>query len=119
MDIIAYTKFIRMSPRKLRLVAKHVKSLGPDEASSKLPFLEKRAALPILKTLNSAIANAINNHKIEQKNLRIKNILIEEGARVKRMDKSHGARFNRGILQKRMSHIKVILTDGVNYGTKN
>lgn len=112
MDIIAYTKFIRISPRKLRLVADSIKTMGIEEAISKLPFLEKLAALPILKTIKSAKANAVNNHKIDVKNLRIKNILIEEGARIKRMDKSHGSRFNRGIIQKRLSHIKVVLTDG-------
>lgn len=111
MDIIAYTKYIRMSPRKLRLVAKAIKPLKLSVALERLPLLEKKAAFPIQKTLQSAMYNAENNLKLKREDLKIKNIIIEEGQRMKRMDKGHGARFNRGLVQKRASHIKVILTN--------
>lgn len=113
MEVQAYTKYVKTSPRKLRLVANAVSHLSLDLARSQLSLLDKDSAKPILLTLNSAVANAVKNNGLEEKSLRIKNIIIEEGARIKRMDKSHGARFARGIKQKRMSHIKVILTDEI------
>ncbi len=112
MEVRAYTKYLKVSPRKLRLVARAVGHLPLETAKVQLGLLDKEAAKPLLLTLNSAVANAVKNHHLDGKNLSIKNIIIEEGARLKRMDKSHGARFNRGLKQKRMSHIKVILTDG-------
>jgi large subunit ribosomal protein L22 len=112
MEIIAYSKYIRQSPRKLRLVAKAIKKLKLAAVLEKLPLVEKAAAEPILKAIKSALANAENNSGLKKEHLTIKNIIIEESARMKRMDKGHGARFNRGVIQKRASHIKIILTDG-------
>lgn len=109
MEIIAYTKYLKVSPRKVRLVANAVSHLRIDLALSQLALFDKDAAKPVLSTLKSALANALKNNSLEEKALRIKSIIVEEGARIKRMDKSHGARFARGIKQKRMSHIKVIL----------
>lgn len=111
MEVIAYAKYLKVTPRKLRLVASAVARLPIETARVQLSLLNKEGAKPILLALNSALANAIKNNNLEEKNLKIKSIIIEEGARIKRMDKSHGARFNRGLKQKRMSHIKVILTD--------
>lgn len=111
MEIVSYSKFIKMSPRKLRLVARAVSHLRLDLVRFQLSLLDKDSAKPILLTLNSAVANATKNNALEEKSLRIKNIIIEEGPRIKRMDKSHSARFARGIKQKRMSHIKIVLTD--------
>lgn len=111
MEIIAYEKYIRQAPRKLRLVAKAVKNFSPVEAMAKLVLLRKRAGLPILKALKSAVFNAEKNNHIDKEKLKIKNIIIEEGMRMKRMDRGHGARFNRGVIKKRSSHIKVILTE--------
>ncbi|MCL5675999.1 MAG: uL22 family ribosomal protein [Patescibacteria group bacterium] len=111
MEVQAYTKYLKISPRKLRLVAQAVKDLNLEMALEQLKAVSKSSARPILLTLNSAVSNAVKNHNLARESLKIKNIIIEEGARLKRMDKSHGARFNRGVKQKRMSHIKVILTD--------
>ncbi len=109
MEITAYSKYLKVSPRKMRLVANFAKKLKIDEALIKLPLLHKKSCLPVLKVLKSAIANATNNFGIDKTNLKIKNIIVEEGMRMKRMDRSHGARFNRGLIQKRLSHVRVIL----------
>lgn len=110
MDIIAYSKYLRYSPRKLRLVAKAVKKMKPQEAIAKLPQLEKRAAAPLLATIKSAVANA-KNRNLKEEDLIIKSLIVEEGMRMKRMDKSHGSRFGRGLIHKQLSHIKVILSE--------
>src|SRR5574340_1582720 len=103
MDFIALSKYVRISPRKARDVANVVKKLPVGVALDRLPILAKSGALPILKTLKSAVANS----KLTAPELTIKNILIDEGVRMKRQDTSH--RPGRGgIIQKKTSHIKVI-----------
>lgn len=103
MEIYALSKNVKVSPRKVRLVADAVKGLFALEAMIKLEFLAKSAAEPILKTIKSALANS------KKEDLKIKNILVDEGLKMKRRDMSHGARFGGGMIQKRTSHIKVIL----------
>lgn len=109
MEVIALAKNIRMSPRKLRPIAAAIKKLGINDALVKLRFFGNSAGLELSRTLNSALSNAKTNAKLDEKNLKIKNILIDEGFKMKRQDKSHGARFGNGLIQKRTSHIKVIL----------
>lgn len=109
MEIVAQSKNVRISPRKVRMVAAAVKKLSVERAIIQLGFMSKAAAEPVLKTLKSAIANATVAGKIKSEDLKIKNILIDEGLKMKRRDTSHGARYGGGVIQKRASHIKVIL----------
>lgn len=108
MEVKAQTKHIRMSPRKLNLVAKSIKDLPLEKALEKLSFLRKRAAEPLLKTLNSAIANATNNFGLKKDNLRIKSIQILKGPTLKRWRAVSRGRAHP--YEKKTSHIKVILT---------
>lgn len=101
----AISKSVRISPRKVRVVSDVVKKMSVAEAISKLPFSTKNGAREILKTLKSAMANS--SKEIEK--LSIKNILVDEGMKMKRRDKSHGARYGGGVIQKRTSNITVIL----------
>ena len=107
--IKARNKFVRMSPRKIRQLVDHVKALSPAMALSQLEFVPKAAALPLAKTIRQAIANASHNLKIDQKSLKFKEIFVDDGKAAKRADKSHGSRFDRGIIKKKNSHITVIL----------
>jgi len=111
MEIIASSQFIRIGPRKMKLVADAVKAQAPLAAIEQLKFFNKRAAQYLIKVLSQAVSNAKNNFQKKPENLIIKQILINEGPRLKRLDKSHGARFDRGRRQKRMSHIKIILSE--------
>lgn len=109
-EITAKAKFVRMSPRKLRLVAKAISGLDIEKTVNHLKMLNKRAARPILLVVQQAIANAKNNFGVSPGELEINTIQILEGPRgAKRLDKSHGARFNRGIKRRRLSHILVRL----------
>lgn len=109
MEVIAYQKFIRTSPRKLRLVADSVRKMHPTKALVELEFMPKRAALTLRKVMRQAIANAVNNNKLEEKALKIKHILIEEGPRFKRFRAA--ARGRARMILKRSSHIKIVLED--------
>ena len=107
MQIKAEQKFIRISPRKVRLVASAIKRLPLDDAKQQLKVLGKRAALPLRKTITQAIANATNNFKQDEKDLSIKEIQIGEGPTYKRWQPVSRGRAHS--ILKRTSHIKVIL----------
>jgi large subunit ribosomal protein L22 len=110
-NIVARASFLHDSPRKLRLVADAVRGLAPDAAINALKFIPKRASKILIKVFQQGIANAKNNFQISPGNLVVESLQIEEGPRgPKRMDKSHGARFDRGIKRRRMAHILLKLS---------
>lgn len=109
MEVRAIAKSVRVSPRKVRLVADAVRNLSVDEALQVLDATEKRAALPIAKTIKSAIANATNNAKLEKENLAIGSIQIAEGQPLKRFHPSTRGRIHP--YKKRSSHITVVLKE--------
>ena len=111
MQFFATAKSVRMSPRKVRVVADAIKKLKLEVACEKLKFLSKSAAEPIYKALRSAVANATQSGKIQESDLKIENIIIDEGTRMKRRDTSHRASRDSGTIHKRTSHITVILTN--------
>jgi large subunit ribosomal protein L22 len=99
-------KFIRMSPYKIRPVAREAKKLSPSAAVEILPFSSNRAAEPLVKVVKTAIANAKEKGAQEQ-NLIFKEIQVTEGPMLKR-----GRPVSRGRwhpFKRRMSHIRVVL----------
>ena len=111
MEIFALSKNVKVGPRKLRLIADVVRGNTAAVAMNKLQFLAKSGSVPVLKAVKSAVANATNNLKLKAEDLKVKNILIDEGIKMKRRDTSHGARFGGGVITKKASHITVILSD--------
>lgn len=107
MEIIAESKNIRISPRKLILVAKAVRGLSPQEVLNKLQFITKSAAQPLAKTIKSAIANAKNNAKIKGEDLKIKKMEILNGSSYKRWRPVSRGRAHP--YKRRTSHIRIIL----------
>ena len=96
-----------MGPRKVRLVTDLVKGRKALRARDVLSLTNKSAALPILKLLNSAIANAKNNFKLDEETLFIKNITVDGGPVLKRwMPKAHGRATP---VRQRTSHVTMIL----------
>ena len=109
MEVRAVAKSIRVSPRKVRLVADAIRELTIPEALHLLETIDKRAALPIAKTLKSAVANAVNNAKLESQNLTISSIQISEAQALKRFHPSTRGRIHP--YKKRGSHITVVLKE--------
>ena len=109
MEIKAESKYIKISPRKVRLVANTVRGLSLTSALENLTFLRKRAAKPLFKTLKSAIANAVNNFKLKEEDLKIKSIEILKGPVLKRWRPVSRGRAHS--YEKKMSHIRVILEE--------
>ncbi|GDX62358.1 50S ribosomal protein L22 [Candidatus Levyibacteriota bacterium] len=115
MQIRAITKSIRISPRKVRLIADTVRNKSANYALRLLSLTKKRGSMPIQKTLQSAMANALNNAKVTGE-LMIKKIEISEGQALKRFHPSTRGRVHP--YKKRSSHIEIILEE-VSNGTKN
>lgn len=110
MKIKAGAKYLRGSPRKARIIADMVAGMSPEKAISKLKLIRKRQVFPIIKVIKQGMANAKNNLKMTDLNdLKITKIEVQEGPRMKRMDKSHGARFDRGIIHKKFYHLWIVL----------
>jgi len=108
MEIKSVQKFVKTSPRKLRLVAALAKKMKPTEAIETLPFSRKRAADPLVKVIKTAVANA-KERGLKEENLIFKEIQINEGPRLKR-----GRPASRGVwhpYKRRMSHIRVVLEE--------
>lgn len=111
MEIKAQAKFIRTSPRRARLVIDLIRGLDVEEAMHQLQFMPKVAAGLILKLLNSAIANAVNNFKLKKDNLYIKKITVDGGPVLKRWQPRAFGRATP--LRKRSSHILIVLGEKV------
>ncbi len=84
MEIKATQRYIRQAPRKVRLVANTVKELSLEQAIRQLAVMRRAATLPVLKTLRQAVANAQHNHGLSPANLRIKELIVNDGATLKR-----------------------------------
>ena len=107
MEVKAEAKYIRTSPRKVRLVVEMIKGLSPQRALDYLKFVNKRAAKPLSKLIQSAIANAKNNFGLKPEDLKFKEIQVGEGPTLKRWRAISRGRAHP--IMKRASHIKVIL----------
>ncbi len=107
MTVSAKLNYLRMSPRKVRPIAKVMKNLSVEEAKRKLLFLPQKAAKILLKLLHSAISNA-KNKGYDINRLYIQNVIVNEGP--KRLKRYYPkARGRVGQIIKRQSHIEIIL----------
>jgi ribosomal protein L22 len=104
----ASAKYVRVAPRKARLVADQVRGLPLEDAQTLLRFSSRGAAEDIAKLIASAAANAENNHDLVADDLKIKDIRVDEGPTLRRYRPRALGRATR--INKRTSHIQVALT---------
>ena len=105
-------KNIQISPRKLRLLVDEVRKLDPSEALARVKFINTKSARILVQALKNVIADAKNNFNLDTNTLKFDTIKADEAIKIKRMDKSHGSHFARGLIQKRHSRL-VIIVKGV------
>ncbi len=108
MDVHASLRFLRMAPRKVRLVVDAVRGLPVAEAEARLSFMKKDAALPVLKLLRSAIANAEHNFHVPKEGLKISTITADGGPTIKRSRPR--ARGSAAPIRKRTTHVMITLS---------
>ena len=103
----AITKYVRISPRKARLAAGLIRGRQVEEAQTQLTFSNLKGGRLLLKTLNSAIANAENLLNVQRRDLFVKEVRIDCGPTMKRAKpKSRGGRVP---IMKRTSHFTVVV----------
>ena len=109
MEATAIARFIRISPRKARLVAENIKGKPVEDAMNILTFTPKKAAKVLSKVLHSAIANAEQTPGTNIDTLFVKKVTIDEGPSWKRiMPRAMGRAYR---IKKRTSHITVVVDE--------
>jgi large subunit ribosomal protein L22 len=112
MEVQAITRYARMSPKKMREVARTIQGRKAPEAVDLLGIIPRKSARLIAKTLKSAIANAENNANLSADALVVKTAVIENGPVLKRFKAA--AKGSAAPRRKKMSHIRIVLADGNN-----
>jgi large subunit ribosomal protein L22 len=109
MEVRAIAKYVRVQPRKVRIIADEVRGKSAVHTVSLLRYHTSKGATALHQVLVSAIANAQENHNLSPDQLRIAAITVDEGPRLKRMHARAMGRGNRII--KKTSHITVVVED--------
>lgn len=111
-EVKAKLNYLRVAPRKARLVADLIRGRAAKEALIQLKFSQKRGASPLLKLLKSAVQNARHNFNLSIDNLYVKEIRVDQGPAHKRwMPRAFG---RASMIRKKTSHITLILNDKSN-----
>ncbi len=106
----ATAKYIRITPRKVRLVVDAIRGKSVKEAEDLLRFLARGASAPVGKVLGSAKANAVNNFNLLEDRLVVAEAFVDAGPTLKRM--MPRARGRGDIIKKRTSHITIVVAEG-------
>jgi large subunit ribosomal protein L22 len=106
--VSASAKYVRISARKMRVVADQIRGMDYERAEALLSFSPRGASVPMLKLLRSAAANAENNDDLDPEDLRIHAVSVDEGPTMRRYRPRARGRATR--IDKRSCHIKIALT---------
>ena len=116
MKSVAYARHIRQSPYKVRVILDQVRGQSAAEAKVALAFSDRRAADPVLKCLNSAVANMNSKYELNQDPSELAGTLVvveayaDEGPTLKRFRPRARGRATK--IRKRTSHITIVVSDG-------
>ncbi|HAD87390.1 MAG TPA: 50S ribosomal protein L22 [Rhodospirillaceae bacterium] len=108
-EAMAYAKHIRTSPRKLNLVAESIRGMTCERALAELTFSKRRIALDVKKVLESAIANAENNHQLDVDRLVVSEATVGRSLVMKRWKAR--ARGRVGRIEKPFSNLRVVVRE--------
>jgi large subunit ribosomal protein L22 len=114
-EVRAEAKFVRVSPRKARLVVDHIRGRSVPEARTILAFTTRAVAVDVEKVLRSAVANAEANHGLNGDDLIIVSAVVDEGPTLKRWRAR--ARGRLGRIKKRTCHITITVAEA--YGPQD
>lgn len=109
MEVKAVAKYIKVQPRKVRIVANEVRGKAAQQMVDVLRFHPSKGAFYLRKVIVSAMANAQENHSVNPENLRISAIMVDEGPKTKRIIARAMGRANR--ILKKTSHITVVVEE--------
>ena len=112
MEAKAITRYLKISPRKVKQVVDLVRGKAVEEAFHILQFTPKKAATLVERTLRSAVANAVNQEEsnVREEDLIVKEVFVNGGIALKRIrPMPRGAA---GYIRKRCSHLTLVVSDG-------
>ena len=109
MEVTSISRYVRISPKKAREVAREIQGLPVSSALDVLNFTPRKAAVLIGKTLKTAIADAENNFELDADNLVVKQAVIGAGPTLRRF--MPRARGSASPIRKRSSHIQITLAE--------
>jgi large subunit ribosomal protein L22 len=114
MEATAKLRYLRITPRKVRVVADLIRGKNVNAALAQLAYVEKRAAEPVAKLLRSAVANAEQRAKdqsLDVDQLTVKELMVDQGPSLRRfMPRAMGRAFK---VLKKTSHISLTISDEV------
>jgi large subunit ribosomal protein L22 len=117
MQVQATAKWVRVPPRKARLVAHVVEGMPVGDALVALSFMSQAAAEDVAKVVRSAAANAENNFSLERDRLQLLRIEVDGGPTIKRFrPRARGSSFS---IFKRTCHLKAVVEDGLERPTRS
>ena len=116
MEVRAIAKYVRVQPRKVRIIADEVRGGSAVYVASQLRYHRSKGAHALRKVLVSAMANAQENHGVSPEQLRVAAITVDEGPKLKRIQARAMGRGNR--IEKKTSHITVVVADDLELPTK-
>ena len=109
MEARAQARYVRVTPMKARRVIDLIRGMSASDAQAVLAFAPQAASEPIGKVLDSAIANATNNHAMDARSLVVSAAYVDEGPTMKRIrPRAQGRAYQ---IRKRSSHITVVVSD--------
>jgi large subunit ribosomal protein L22 len=108
-EVKAVAKYVRVPPRKVRLVAALIRRQNAETALAQIQFVNSKAARLVARVLRSAMANAENNAKLDRSALVVKHALVDEGIAWRgRRTRMRGAV---NVIKRRTSHITVVVEE--------
>ena len=110
MEARAFARYIRVAPRKMRMVGDLVRGKGVEEAINVLHFTTKRGSLPMEKAIRSAVANALNTQaasKLDPADFYIKEVRVDQGPAMKRYNPGPMGRAS--VIRKMFCHIAIVV----------
>ena len=111
MEARAQARYVRVTPMKARRVIDLIRGMNVEDAQAMLKFAPQAASEPIGKVLDSAVANATNNHAMDARSLVVSQAFVDEGPTMKRFRPRAKGRASR--INKRTSHITVVVAPKV------
>ncbi len=109
MEVKAKLNNLRISPRKVRLVVDMIRGMDVEQAINQLRYLNKKSSSNVIKLLESAIANAGNNHNLDKDKLFVKHITVDADVTMKRWRPRAFGRA--GAIRKRGSKVNIVLAE--------
>lgn len=109
MEARAHLRYVRISPRKVKIVCDLIRNKSIPQATAALLLTPKAASEPLLKLLKSAAANAENNHNMDPEKLYVSEVFANPGPIIKRiMPRAQGRAFR---INKRTSHVTIVVAE--------